>query len=452
MTGSRKHVLILGEQASKREFAGALARRGALVTVADLGSVEDGSGAEARVYAVDAATGTREEIERERIEPDRFSEWVQQAAVRIGRNRPLTHIATLLELYVETAASVASCLGLPGLRPDRAVLLRDKGRMRELGVPMPQSEPLQAPPIDEEVGRRLAKSLRLPWVLKPARATKSLGIRVVDDVAQLPKLHEDARRQLSEEYVRSPCLGRRALEDWLVTTLVTGTELEADVYVERGRIVWRAVMQKTINERRDGGFEEARSVCPPLVDVTGLDEVLQLLATQVYEIVARPSGVERFLIYPELMWDPGTGAVYLLEVAYRNAGGQCPMLVKHAYGVDTFDLAAACALGEAPKELPSIPLAAAAGQILYTTKPGKFVGIRGIDAVVDNETIFGETWESPGRDVSPVVSYLGYVLAIAPTPGEAERRLDATVSRLGIDIDTGARVESLRVLSRGLGG
>jgi biotin carboxylase len=438
--GADRHILVVGTSTSKRGLIDALVRRKVRVTTLELERAKPELPLEAVFSEVTDASVDSGLRERKRLvlESPTFHEGLETAALKFHAESPVTHVTTSLEPCVEAVASVASRLKLPGLRPELARLLRDKSLMRRLRVAMPRCRVLRG----SEVRPVQISKVPLPWVLKPARASRSLGVRVVDRADQLDAHHLNAVTQLQEELTRDVYLAADVARKWLLTELVSGVELEADVYVEKGKILWHALMEKTINTRRSDGFEEVRSVCPPIVECSKVKTFLNELAQRVYQIIAKPSGVDRFLIYPELIFDPATRKVCLLEVAYRNAGGQCPMLVQHAFGVDTFDVAAACAIGDGLDPLPATAVTAAAAQILYASKPGRLLAIEGFERVLQSGGVFGEIWEPPGREVVPVSSYLGYVLAIADTPREAECALDAVLSKMQVVVETAQGVQS----------
>ncbi|WP_447085035.1 ATP-grasp domain-containing protein [Burkholderia glumae] len=243
------------------------------------------------------------------------------------RDYTICGVLNVGELFVQEAAVLAECLGLPGVGAFAGRVCRNK-LLQRIAAPAltPRWEII-------DLASRTAASAwdHYPAVVKPTRRMSSSGVvRVDDDVALLSAL---------DQY--------EADETVLVEELITGPELSVETLVHGGEIVWAGITAKTTNETTSRFFTEIAHTSPadtlsPELERVLLDANAQLLAALRFQ-----SGMS----HAEFRLQEGRAV--LMEIAARPPGDAITRLWQMACGSALEPALLDLALGKRPHFEPA---------------------------------------------------------------------------------------------------
>ena len=166
-----------------------------------------------------------------------------------------------------------------------------------------------------------------------------------------------------------------ATNKWIVCKYITGHEIETEICVYKGKVIFSAHLFKTTNIERERGIEENRYVTPvPWLSAEQLKDLnseIQKLGKVIYDHVMKPCGKEMLVLHPEYKIDKENKA-YLLECAFRNGGGLNPFCIEYSTGINPYYLSAQATLNIAPKIRAYAEKKAAGYQMLLSDKPRIF--------------------------------------------------------------------------------
>lgn len=303
----------------------------------------------------------------------RVEEGAFEAIVAWCGDRPVRGTYAGFEVTLRMEVRLRSHFGLPGCDSEKIDFLLNKLRVRDA---LRRASLSSLRMLDDAALRQLEE-----WpfpgraaFLKPVNGSGSTYVRrctSIDDVRQhLAEWDGDVRRirRFVVDHLRGQGHGL-FLEEEAVGELVS---LEG--YCHGGRYVPIGVTDRTVLAR-DVSIEMGNTFpCPhPRYDeiVAKVSEIHKCLG-----ITHGPTHTE--LIVPE------EGAIELVEVNLRFAGGDILILVNRAFGVQFEDVLVRLSLGEEPGiELPATPRCYASGQDFLAP-----AGVRAVEAV-----------EIPGEDV-----------------------------------------------------
>jgi biotin carboxylase len=348
------------------------------------------------------------------------------AVVEVAHRHRVDGVLTVsADRAVPVVAAVAEELRLPGIGRATAHLMTHKLAMRDVlaaaGIPQPPFAPLRS----EADGQDALALAGLPGVLKPV---DSGGQRAVFRIESIDDLRANATEALAE----SPT------GEAIVEAFVDGIELNGIVIARDG-----AARLLTLSDRlRPPGIGFGVGwihVYPPSIP----DEQLGR-AERIAEDSVRALGLRDGIAFPQLIASPD-GAVVVVEVAARIAGGQMADLVRHAVGVDLVEIALRQALGEdVPDELALPRFQQPLAIRFFTAQPGplptgRVIAIGSLEPVLAAEGVVqAETYLELGETIRPVRrdgDRRGYVIAVADTPEEALRRAERAASLLRVEVE-----------------
>lgn len=344
-------------------------------------------------------------------------ETVTQVCARLARRAPLAGIATSSEYFVATAARAAARLGLPGPEAAHVEQCRDKRRQRVAllagGVPIPAFEAVGS------VGAAVAAAtdIGLPVVCKPADGTGSRGVRFCPD---LPTVAAHARRLLAHQRDER---GAPALPWLLVEKYVDGPEFSVETL--GGEVVG----------------ETAKHVGPlPHFVETGHDFPARGAGVADVAAVAaravKALGLEWGAAHTEVRL--GSAGPVVMEVNPRLAGGQIPVLVRLATGIDLIGAVVDRATGRRVALPPPGP-GHASIRFLVAPTAGRLTGVPGraaarrVPGVVDLALT-----ARPGDVVGGTGSFLdrlGWVITAGPDGQAVAEAADAALALLRPGVD-----------------
>lgn len=325
-------------------------------------------------------------------------------------------VHTTSEYFVHVAAQVAIALKLPGPVPAAIEICRDKGRQREtlrsVGVPVPEHLSCST---QTEVSNALSKIVG-PWVVKPSHGSGSIGVRLFEDSNEAAK---------HAAYLLSP--GQHAPtgsnQRVLVEKYVDGSEYSVEIF--EGEVV--ACVQKLVSPHPH--FIETGHCVPAEAGAGGHPARLQQRALQAVSAVGLSYGAQ----HVELRWT-GSEAV-VIEVNPRLAGGQLPVVLRHAAGVDLIDATIDLAMGGNAKLATPFKqvVGTAIGFLLVTER--SCIRIDEIpDEILELPGVVGaEIYRDSGDSVEPHWDFrdrVGHVIAQSSSCDGPRQNADAALATL----------------------
>ncbi|MGW0854317.1 ATP-grasp domain-containing protein [Streptomyces sp. NPDC002690] len=248
---------------------------------------------------------------------------VAELASALAERNDVAAIVPGFEYAVPVVAAAAARLGLPGITTTTAELLRDKREMKQAlaaaGVPVARGVPISARRGEEAAHRRAAGHVGFPAVLKPVNGSGSLGVRRIDDHAELADCVERARLAPMND------MGLWLGESLLLESYVPGPEFSVEGYARDGVPHVVAITQKQLGP--EPHFVETGHIVDP-----GLAAQVRTALADVATAAVRALGMNVGAFHLEARLTPRGPVV--IEVAARLGGDHIQRLVTLAHGVD----------------------------------------------------------------------------------------------------------------------
>ena len=359
-------------------------------------------------------------------EEDAAVDTVVAAATR----RPLHGVIAVGDRPVVLAARIAEALGLPGNPPHAARASANKRLAREtlyragLRVPefLPSSTRADVVP--------LAVRLQYPVVLKPVALSGSRGVIRADTPTQMVAAFQRVSTLLSRFDIRAQRYGSEG--ELLIESFIPGHEYAIEGVVTDGRVSAFAVFDKP--DPLDGPFfEESIYVTPAAISAETERAILDAVQEATSAI-----GLRHGPLHAECRVNPG--GVYVLEVAARPIGGLCSRVLRFASGRHRHSLEHVLlqhALGhDVSRE--SRETEAAAVMMIPIPCRGVYKGVSGQDAAllvpfVEDVQITAKL-DQLLEPLPEAGSYLGFIFARAPLPGQVEAAVREAHRRLAFSV------------------
>jgi biotin carboxylase len=253
--------------------------------------------------------------------------------------------------------------------------------------------------------------LHYPVVVKPLALSGSRGVIRADNPSELGFACERVRAILAD--LPDP----EERDHVLVEAFVPGIEVALEGMLVDGRLAVLALFDKP--EPLEGPyFEETYYILPSRLS----DELQRRVRVRVEE-ACRAFGLREGPVHAEARLSAGDA--WVIEVAARTIGGQCARLLRFGTGRGLEDLVLAEAVGS------PLPLERddQAGGVLMIPIPAAGI-LRRVEGVLAARRVpYVEDVEISIREGYRLVplpeasSYLGFIFARAPRPGDAERAL-----------------------------
>ncbi len=324
------------------------------------------------------------------------------ALTTLARRHAVDGIFPAAEWGVEATAVATTALGLVGVPPEVAVLVRDKHAMRQMlankGVPTPPFKGVRSAPEAIEA----ANAIGFPVIMKPADSAASRGVLRVNRPEEV-----DAAFHHAFQWTRNGIV--------LVEAYVRGEEYSVDGLVYKGRYILGGITEKQ-RSVPPNCFDLALSM-PPRIPDTHVDTIVEAV-DQALSALGFTNGATHI----ELILSPD--GPRMVEMAGRPGGARIPTdLVPLGYGIDYIADCFRIALGEAPCEQPG----KRRGSCIYwlSAEPGRVERIEGVEearavpGMVDLVVA-----AKVGDHIEPLIDCVtrdkvGYALASGATPDEA---------------------------------
>lgn len=371
---------------------------------------------------------------RDAAVPVRFHEERRSvnAVVAAASERPIDGVIAVGDRPVVLAARIAAALGLPGNPPVAAAASAHKALARAAfaaaGLPAPWH-------LRARVGDGLEavlRQVRYPAVVKPVALSGSRGVIRADSPRELREGFRRVSALLARPEVRARRTG--AEHEVVIEGFIPGREFAVEGLLTRGHFQPLALFDKP--DPLDGPFfEETIYVTPARVDA---DDERRILST--VDAAARALGLRHGPVHAECRVN--ADGVFVLEVAARPIGGLCSRVLRFDLpdrGRLTLEhLLLRHATGENVSSVRREE-AAAAVMMIPIPRRGVFRGTIGEDDArhvrfVEDVRITAKL-DQLLEPLPEAGSYLGFVFARAPRPGEAEAAVREAHSRLTFKVD-----------------
>jgi biotin carboxylase len=338
---------------------------------------------------------------------------------------------TYVDPATAVAAETASRLGLPGLAPSTAVVLKNKAqfrdRLRQLGIDSPQYHKVES----EEDLENAARAVGFPCVLKPTFAAYGLGVRRIDSPEALRREFRAAAAELaSSSFVRFfPLSGTPR---WLLEEYFVGAELSIEVLGHPHSPTVLAVHEKTVAEDR-GRFREDRFVTAPWKLSHSQLDLVREQAAHLCALLGFSRGVGN--LEARLLAGDKLGVI---ELQTTPTGGLVSAMVRRSHGIDLHDLHARSHLQQQPITVSSPDrVQACAMEILHSARSGLF-RITGAEEARASEGVFDvQILTDTGIIRDPHSENLGFVCAEASDLLSAVDRLERALDRITVSTSQG---------------
>ena len=328
------------------------------------------------------------------------------------------------EYNVVAAARLADRWGLPGAGVPAARAFRDKARLRQAAdgaLPQPAWHLADGPDAVVELRARLGGAC----VVKPANRQASLGVSLLDENDP-----DDAARdawwhavQVDESSMRTSHMPPPRV---LVEQRLRGPEVSVEVLVSRGRVVFRNVTAKLV---QDGRYPVEVGQSLPAGLPRQVDDALDAAVRALVVATGYGDGV----LHAEWILT-GDGRPHLVECAARMPGDNIKDLIDLAYGGDLIADYVRVLEGADPGRPADAKRGAAVRFVSH--RPGTVQEVTGVDAVsaadgVQEVHISAE----PGMHVDAARSSwqrAGHVMVTAATGPEAAELAGDLVRRIHV--------------------
>lgn len=359
-------------------------------------------------------------------------------AREIAARHIIADVDTVFEPTLEHAAFVRQALGLRGLTPEQVKIGRSKTVMAKF---MLAHDVRNAPHMAydsttdlQKIKEQMKLDGNVEWILRPDNLASNIGIRKIKNPDELQMAFDSAQDDMPNHQHR-PCVFDLS-NKWMISHFMRGHELEAEVCIHKGEIVFSCPLFKTIVLEKDQGIEENRCVMPiPWLSSDALKDMniqIQKLAKAVYQEIMKPGDRETMIVYMEFRIDKNNQA-YVLEFAFRNGGYINPLIIEISTGINPYYLSAAATLGIEPK-LEQVKINCAAGyQSIYADRKGIYEGVSGVrklkGVIIKEEVPLGYEISIPHSEM------VMNVMASAPTPEGVDRLLNDALRDAKVMVD-----------------
>jgi len=367
---------------------------------------------------------------------------------KVGR---IDGVATFAELSVAIAARLAEALGLPGPTPEAVDTARDKhatrAAMKAAGLPTPPNCEITC----EADLVRAMETVSFPAVLKPVSGAASVGVKKVENEAELRSAYFERDRELRSLVISSGAIvkddGRQGKAvgagnvlgaRFLLESYLDGDEVDVDVVMSEGDWQYAAVSDN--GPTLEPYFNETWAVSPSLLPRQKQVELKELAINTLKAL-----GFEDGIFHVECKHTSQNGA-QLIEVNARMGGGPVYATNLRTWGVDLVEETLFCAVGIPARPVASRqPSECIANADVNTLKSGRLLDLSFLEPLqgragvisFSNHVRIGEEVVGPADGLP---TWLVEIVVTKATPREA---LDFLLA-LEAEVQAKVRVESYR--------
>lgn len=238
----------------------------------------------------------------------------------IARKVKPDRVVALEEFDVMTAALIREHFCLPGMSSSTAKTFRDKFRMAEAakatGVDVPEFVPL----INPDDLRDFMERVPPPWIIKPRSDVSAIGIRKVNDAAEVWRIIDEMNEREN--------LRERA-SYYLLAQFIPGEVFHVDSIVRNGRVVFAGANRygrPPLEVAHGGGAYVSRTV------QHRSENEKRLLANN--RKLVKGLKLDRGASHAEFIKSDADGKFYFLEMAARVGGAYIADVLEAATGLN----------------------------------------------------------------------------------------------------------------------
>jgi biotin carboxylase len=301
-TNSGPSIFCISSYEKGQQFLREAARLGARVTLLTVDKLRD-------------ADWPRDILAEFLTMPEELTpEQVLNTVTWLARTRHIDRIVPLDEFDLENAALLREHMRLPGLGQTLSRRFRDKLTMRtqarRVGIPVPEFSAV----LNHDDLRAFMRSVPGPWLLKPRMNASAVGIKPIQQEADLwPIL--DQLGDLQSHYVLERFV---AGEVFHVEGVTWAGRLRCSIPCKYGKPPMQTMHQ--------GGVFTTRTLAPNCADTRALVD----LHTRLIHAFGLPEGVT----HSEFIKAEADGKFYFLETAARVGGAYIADMVELATGIN----------------------------------------------------------------------------------------------------------------------
>jgi len=238
----------------------------------------------------------------------------------IARKVKPDRVVALEEFDVMTAALIREHFCLPGMSSSRAKTFRDKYRMAKAaqaaGIVLPEFVPL----IDPDDVRDFMERVPPPWIIKPRSDVSAIGIRKVNDAAEVWRI-------IGEMNERENLRERASY--YLLARFIPGEVFHVDSIVNNGRVVFAGANRygrPPLEVAQGGGAYVSRTVAHRSEN----EKKLFVINRQLLKALK----LDRGAAHAEFIKSDADGKFYFLEIAARVGGAYIADVLEAATGLN----------------------------------------------------------------------------------------------------------------------
>src|SRR6266550_1858786 len=238
----------------------------------------------------------------------------------IARKVNPDRVVALEEFDVMTAALIREHFCLPGMSSSTAKTFRDKYRMAEAakaaGVVLPEFVPL----INPDEIRDFMERVPPPWIIKPRSDVSAIGIRKVNEPAEVWRITAEMNQRES--------LRERA-SYYVLAQFIPGEVFHVDSIVNDGRVVFAGANRygrPPLEVAHGGGAYVSRTVAHRSED----EKKLLAINRQLVKALK----LDQSAAHAEFIKSDADGKFYFLEIAARVGGAYIADVLEAASGLN----------------------------------------------------------------------------------------------------------------------
>ncbi|WP_433175565.1 ATP-grasp domain-containing protein [Actinoallomurus sp. CA-150999] len=348
---------------------------------------------------------------------------LRATARQVHRERPVQAVVAGDEFAVPVTAVIAAELGVDGLDPADAQVVRDKSAMRARLHSAGVRAPAFVVASSEEEAADAGEKVGYPCVIKPSGMVGTIGVRRADGRRDLI----DGYRQIASETL--PLAERLPDSTVVVEQYLRGQEFSAEGYVRHGQATILAITEKRLGP--EPYFQQQGHIVRPATEVPGHEAVAAYM-----DEVTKTLGLTTGAFHAEYrVTDDGPT---LIEVGARMAGDHIAEMVETVTGLSLAEASLAAAAG-IPGPAPVTPSAAVAG-IHFVAEPSlagrRYTELRGWEEALRIPGVHGGEISIPAGQPIPdrqdLRSRIGHLMFTADGYSDAVRLRQALLDRISV--------------------
>lgn len=367
---------------------------------------------------------------------------VMVAALGVASRRRVDGVLTTCDYYLETVATIADRLALPGAAPEVMHTATRKHLVRAALDRAGLANPAFAVASSWEAAVEAAGNLGYPLVAKPVDLNAGTAVQRVDDEATLKDAfwevtgaERNTRRQLRERVV-------------LLEELLDGPELSVEAVTLNGETTILGITDKSVTA--PPAFVESGHMFPAQLPAA-VERTVESFVRQALEAVGYTHG----LSHTEVMLT--ADGPRIVEINPRQAGGYLFDLIRLVTGTHPLELLVDISLGHTPPiGTAAAPLITAhpratSAAIFFVLSPeeGVVQTVDGIERLDQDPDVLRYTLPVPARvqRARSNDAYLGHVLTVDPDGRGARAKAEDAVGGLTLRLRNGASLPPMGVPS-----